>query len=205
MTWRSTFFKSLPKTRFFAGICFPHREDVPCLDVLVGDIGKLRQVPQQTPFQGLMAMNRNRKPDGAAGLAVDMMASVDAKQGPTATLDHASEVPAGYRLHAGNSSIRSVPPGSGGATSMDRHPSIASWRFCISSSMLSACVAQPGIAGTSAQKPPSSASCTTILIFMFPSPSATFARARGKFKTLLTLERRQPYSAACALTSADTC
>src|SRR5215216_1987792 len=35
----------------------------------------------------------------------------------------------------------------------------------MSSSMLSPCVAQPGIAGTSAQKPPSSASCTTILIF----------------------------------------
>src|SRR5947208_13171336 len=34
--------------------------------------------------------------------------------------------------------------------------------------MVSPCVAQPGIAGTSAQKPPSSASCTTTLIFMSP-------------------------------------
>src|SRR3954469_21548315 len=30
MTWRSIFFKSLPKTRFFAAICFPHRNDMPC-------------------------------------------------------------------------------------------------------------------------------------------------------------------------------
>src|ERR1700730_10350800 len=30
MTWWSIFFKSLPKTRFFAGICFPHRNDMPC-------------------------------------------------------------------------------------------------------------------------------------------------------------------------------
>jgi len=32
--------------------------------------------------------------------------------------------------------------------------------------MVSPWVAQPGMAGTSAQKPPSSASCTTTLIFM---------------------------------------
>src|SRR6476620_402114 len=29
MTWRSTFFKSLPKTRFFPVIGFPHRNYVP--------------------------------------------------------------------------------------------------------------------------------------------------------------------------------
>src|ERR1700679_1724323 len=29
MTWRSTFFKSLPKTRFFPVISFPHRKYVP--------------------------------------------------------------------------------------------------------------------------------------------------------------------------------
>src|SRR3954454_21623468 len=44
---------------------------------------------------------------------------------------------------------------------------MASRKFRRSSFMLSPCVAQPGIAGTSAQKPPSSASCTTILIFIF--------------------------------------
>src|SRR5882762_8052690 len=30
MTWRSTFFKSLPKARFFPVIGFPHRKYVPC-------------------------------------------------------------------------------------------------------------------------------------------------------------------------------
>src|ERR1700704_3128449 len=48
----------------------------------------------------------------------------------------------------------------------DRQPSIASYRFCSSSSKVSPWVAQPGIAGTSAQKPPSSASWITTLIFI---------------------------------------
>src|SRR5450432_2434770 len=121
---------------------------------------------QQSGFQGLVAMDRNRKPDDASGLAIDVVAAVDAKQGPAAPFDNPDEVPAGCRFHAGNSNIRSIPPGSGGSTSIERHPSIASCRFCMSSSMLSPCVAQPGMAGTSAQKPPSSASCTTILIFI---------------------------------------
>src|SRR5438046_2541242 len=46
----------------------------------------------------------------------------------------------------------------------------------MSSSMLSPCVAQPGMAGTSAQKPPSSASCTTILIFIIRSPHRIVSR-----------------------------
>lgn len=40
----------------------------------------------------------------------------------------------------------------------DRHPSTASYKLARSSSKVSPWVAQPGIAGTSAQKPPSSAS-----------------------------------------------
>src|SRR5258708_6041391 len=67
--------------------------------------------------------------------------------------------------------------------------------------MLSPCVAQPGIAGTSAQKPPSSASCTTILIFILTSPLADFRADAGQIQVLLTYI----YSAACAFTSADTC
>src|SRR5712675_1250835 len=57
----------------------------------------------------------------------------------------------------------------------------------MSSSMLSPCVAQPGIAGTSAQKPPSSASCTTILIFILTSPPADFRADAGQIQVLLTL------------------
>src|ERR1043166_9682193 len=127
-------------------------------------------------------MDGNREPNGAARLAIDMMTAFDAEQCPATTLDDASEVAAGYRFHAGNSSIRSVPPGSGGATSIDKQPSIASWRFCISSSMLSPWLAQPGMAGTSAQKPPSSASCTTILIFIFRSPAAEFRASPQQFQ-----------------------
>src|SRR4030088_1490106 len=82
----------------------------------------------------------------------------------------------------------------------DRQPSIASYRFCSSSSKVSPWVAQPGIAGTSAQKPPSSASCTTIFIFILISSPECRAYGR-QIQVLLT---RQPYSAACAFTSADT-
>src|SRR5579864_7714230 len=42
--------------------------------------------------------------------------------------------------------------------------------------MVSPWVAQPGMAGTSAQKPPSSASCTTTLIFMSMLWSVQYAR-----------------------------
>src|ERR1700733_3612176 len=58
----------------------------------------------------------------------------------------------------------------------------------MSSSMLSPCVAQPGIAGTSAQKPPSSASCTTILIFILPSPPTDFRAATGQIQALPAVE-----------------
>ena len=81
---------------------------------------------QQTRLQRLIAVDRNRKAHDASTLAIDMMAATDPKQGPATTLDDPSEVAAGYRFHAGISSIRSMPPGSGGATSIERHPSIAS-------------------------------------------------------------------------------
>src|SRR5262249_7398103 len=44
--------------------------------------------------------------------------------------------------------------GVGSATSTDKHTLIASCRLCRSSSMVSPCVAQPGIAGTLAQNSP---------------------------------------------------
>src|SRR5882672_2734005 len=50
--------------------------------------------------------------------------------------------------------------------SIDRQPSIASYRFFCNSSQVSPWVAQPGIAGTSAQYPPSSALCTTTWKFI---------------------------------------
>src|SRR5258705_3854775 len=124
---------------------------VSALKILIRQFCELCQMSEQSSLQRLADVYRYRKPHGAAGLAVDVMASADAKQCPVASLNDPSELATGNRFHAGNSSIRSVPPGSGGATSMERQPSMASWRFCMSSSMVSPSVAQPGIAGTSAQ------------------------------------------------------
>src|ERR1700756_5373583 len=50
--------------------------------------------------------------------------------------------------------MRCLPPGLGAATSTERQPSMASCKLRRSSSIVSPCVAQPGMAGTSAQKPP---------------------------------------------------
>src|SRR6202035_1289965 len=108
-----------------------------------------------------------------------MVAAVDTQQSPTAPLDEASELAAGQHLHMAISTMRCVAPALGSATSIDRQPSIASCTLRINSSMVSPWVAQPGMAGTSAQKPPSSASCTTTLIFMSILLSAKYARDGG--------------------------
>src|SRR5690348_8993662 len=133
---------------------------------LVLDLRELRQMPQQAGLERMIAVNGNRKADDAAGLAIDVMAAGYAQEVSAAPLDDASEFAAGHYLHTAISKMRCLPPGFGSATSTDRQPSIASCKLCMSSSMVSPCVAQPGMAGTSAQKPPSSASCTTALIFM---------------------------------------
>src|SRR3954453_11273135 len=56
-----------------------------------------------------------------------------------------------------------------------------------SSSIDSPWLAQPGMAGTSAQKPPSSASCTITLIFMRrPFDAGQFTPAQPVFKAALS-------------------
>lgn len=127
------------------------------LKLILANPGQFHQVALQTGFEGSIAMYRNGKPERAALTPIDTAIS----------------------------SIRSLPPGDGGAISMARQPSMASRRLAISSAMVSPCVTQPGMAGTSAQKPPSSASWMTALIFMEPAfhshlkiaPHAAFARS----------------------------
>src|SRR5215204_6529061 len=122
-------------------------------------------MPQEADFKGPASVDRDRQADDSSGLAVDVMAAVDTQQSPAVPLDQASEITAGQRLHTVISRTRSLPPGLGSGTSTDKQPSTASYKFVKSSSKVSPWVAQPGMAGTSAQKPPSSASCTTTLIF----------------------------------------
>ena len=57
------------------------------------------------------------------------------------------EVSCGECFHTAKSRICSDPPNSGATTSIAQHPSIASARFRGSSSMVSPCEVQPGMAG----------------------------------------------------------
>jgi len=50
---------------------------------------------KQACLQGLVAVDWDSKPHDTSTLAVDMMAAIYAKQGPTTTLDNMSEVAAG--------------------------------------------------------------------------------------------------------------
>src|SRR5258708_10199976 len=129
--------------------------------LFVRDFGKLGQMTKQAGLQRAVAVNGNGQANDAAGLAVDVVAAADAQQLPAAPLDHPRELAAGDRPHRAISTMRSLPPGLGAATSTARQPSMASCRLRINSSMVSPWVEQPAMAGTSAQKPPSSASCTT--------------------------------------------
>src|SRR5271170_2683643 len=150
---------------------------------LISDFGQLRQMPQQAGLQRAIAVNGNRKAYDTAGFSVDVMAARDSQQPPAAPLDQTREVAAGDPPHRAISRMRSLPVRLDSSTSTDRQPSIASCTLRSSSSMVSPCVAHPGIAGTSAQKPPSSASWTTTFIFMPLSPAP---RARAPAQLLAT-------------------
>src|SRR6516165_970729 len=101
---------------------------------------------QQSGLEGLVAVNWNRQANNTTRSAIDMMTAVDAQQFPAALLDQASKRTPGERFHTTISRMRSLPPGLGSTTSMDRQPSMASRRLRNSSSMVSPCVAQPGMA-----------------------------------------------------------
>ena len=110
-------------------------------------------------------MNWNRYPDIAVFFSIDVVAAVDSQELPAMEFQDCSKFFAWYRLHRAISTILRFFDLDGVWISTERHPSIASWIFSSSSSIVSPCDTHPGIAGTSAQKPPSSASWTTIFIF----------------------------------------
>lgn len=123
-------------------------------------------MPQQTNFQILIAMNGHRDSIFSALFHIDLVAAANLLEYPAFVFQNLAEFFARNGSHTAISSMRSPFAELTGATSTDKQPSMASYRFVKSSSKVSPCVAQPGIAGTSAQKPPSSASCTTTLSFM---------------------------------------
>src|SRR5271165_3968718 len=122
-------------------------------------------------------MHRDGEPDYAVGFPIDVMTAVDAKKKPAVALGNSNQFFTGNRLHTAISRTRSVGNDSVWATSTDKHPSMASCKLASNSSHVSPCVAQPGRAGTSAQYPPSSASCTTTLTFILDLPTSSRVKA----------------------------
>src|SRR5271157_236534 len=115
------------------------------------DFASMNDGVRESGFQGGVSMDGDGKAHDTAGFSVDVVAAPNSKELPAVTLDEAGKVLAGEGLHRAISNIWSLGVCSGGSTSTSKQASMASWTFAINSSMVSPCVAQPGIAGTSAQ------------------------------------------------------
>ena len=110
-------------------------------------------------------MNRDGEPHLRSILTIYVMTSVDSSNRPAVLLQQSGKLFALKRPHITSSiTFCSLPQDSGTVT--ERQPSMASRILAIKVSMVSPCVAQPGMAGTSAQYPPSSALWTITLIFI---------------------------------------
>ena len=79
---------------------------------------------EQTNLKGSITVNRDRKPDRAARLAIDMVAAADPKQLPAVVFQKFGQVFAGKRSHMAIS--KTLPGPLGSATATERHPSTAS-------------------------------------------------------------------------------
>jgi len=64
------------------------------MSVIYRDASKGRQMMKQTTLQRSIAMDRNRKADIAARLAVDMMAAIDPQKSPSVSLKQFCKLPA---------------------------------------------------------------------------------------------------------------
>src|SRR6476660_3456284 len=95
------------------------------------------EVALEAHFERAVAVNRDRKPDDSSRPTVDVVAAIDPQQFPTVALNQARKVATRQHLHTAISRMRSFPPVLGSATFTDKHPSIASYRFCNSSSKVS--------------------------------------------------------------------
>ena len=119
----------------------------------------------QAQFEGALSVYGNRNPNRSSLLPVHMVAPVDSSKCPAVMFQRTGKRLARDRFHIA-SSTTSPPIAEPSETATERQPSMASRTLESKSSMLSPCVAQPGMAGTSAQYPPSSARWTMTLTFM---------------------------------------
>ncbi len=120
---------------------------------------------------------------------MDGTVATDARETPTASFQETADAFAGDGFHPAVSTIRRVPESGISQISTDRQPSTVSYKLLNNSSNVSPCIAQPGMAGTTAQYPPSSASWTTTFNFMVLS-SWWVHRALGQ---PIPIERRRSH------------
>ena len=122
-------------------------------------------LPQQTRKHSLLesfaSMNWNRDATLPVTSVVNMVTALNAEQYPTFSFEGSTELSASDDLQTAISQT-SPSGGAGCSSSNPRYASIDSFARSRSSSRVSACVKQPGRAGTSAQYPPSSALWTRI-------------------------------------------
>src|SRR5262245_997587 len=102
-------------------------------------------------------MDRNHDAFTSASHCEDVVATVNPSQSPTTPLNNLGKLAPKDLLHTVTSSTRSAAPAWVVSSSASSQPSIASRTFARTSSMVSPWETHPGNAGTSAQKPPSSA------------------------------------------------
>ena len=81
---------------------------------------------EQSSFQRLIGMDRNRESHRTTRFAVDVMAPVDAQEIPSVTFDKLGELLARELFHTMISITLSFPVAFGALTSTERQPSTAS-------------------------------------------------------------------------------
>ncbi len=99
---------------------------MPLFKIAFLEFRELRQMCEQTPFQWLIAMHRNREPYRTTQIAVDVMAPVDTKEIPSVALDDLGKLVARKLFQTIISTTRSFPVAFGALTSTERQPSTAS-------------------------------------------------------------------------------
>jgi len=117
----------------------------------------LHQSMEQAYLEGAIAVDRNDDPLPPSGHDEDMVTALNPGQTPALPLNGRCQRFARNLFHRANSMMRSFWATPASVVSTESHNSTASRKLEVTSSSVSPWVTHPGNAGTSAQKPPSSA------------------------------------------------
>jgi hypothetical protein len=133
------------------------------LQIIFIQVGELHERSKQTELQRAILVNRDNQPLSPSGHREDVGASVNSGERPAFFLNYPYQLFSRDLLHRASSMTLSWSPNSPSGVSTESQPSTASLKLAVISSIVSPCVTQLGKPGTSAQNPPSSATCTIAL------------------------------------------